>query len=144
MDAELNECTGVLGDALCLGFPNKFLITWVDSINNIVINGGTTEEEDDADPISIQDRGVFMNGDDYLTIKDFMMNASFSVLAWIRPDVDTFVIYSINKKSQQTEGAQDLLQFSINALKTQFTYTDPTGNIVDSNSDLVQATLSNW
>lgn len=57
-------------------------------MNNIAVTGHTLNPTaDDLGPLSIFDRGVYFDGNDYQMLTNFMMNFECSIQVWLRPDV---------------------------------------------------------
>ena len=146
-DSDLNECTGLTDDALCVGFPNIFTTTWTDPpYNGAEVVALPTDSAEPA--YVILDRGLYLDAavGNYLQINNFMQYMTFTVTAWIRPDtgVNTFTLYSINKLSQLTAGNQEFLTIDISQGSPSLVYRDDVGTTINSTPQAASINPADW
>ena len=72
---------------------------------------GFGDVPDDSDAVNLLDRGIYFDGNDYLTILNYMQHVYFTIQIWVRAEGGESTLYSIAKANVETE--EDLLTFKL-------------------------------
>ncbi|MEE4247399.1 MAG: LamG-like jellyroll fold domain-containing protein [Kangiellaceae bacterium] len=85
---------------LCYTWEDKVVAVGPVEGTEVLLPGGS------ANPAPVYDRGLYFDGDDYLTISNLILSTTYSISTWIRPDSTGGHVFAING-SELTFGLSD-------------------------------------
>lgn len=100
----------------CEEFDRRDTSTWSSQFSVEIV-----ESPDPNAPVPIWRRGYWFDGSSYLTIRNLILNHSFTVSLWIRPTAQNNELFTINYNDSSAVGIEQLLNIRLTtSFRTQF------------------------
>lgn len=106
-----NECEGVVDEVLCIEF-NLRSVDWSDADSGVDFIGGTSAIEGGTAPLPVYHRGIYFE-DSFLTIGNLILNHTWTITLWIRPDSSSGNLFSVNTNANTSPGSEQYINLMI-------------------------------